>query len=79
MKKHLLIFSLILFAGVLATYGILNDKYSYVHQSEISCNAQLLPTVFTANILKPFEHPDFFYDIGPLFNPITKKTLMEAR
>jgi len=78
MKKHVLIFSSILFAGGLAAYGILNDKYAYVPQAETTCNAQFVSTAFTGNILKPVENTDFFYDFGPRFNPITKKTLAEA-
>jgi hypothetical protein len=78
MKKHLLILISILFAGGLAAYGILNDEYSYAPQAHTSCNAQFVTPVFTTKILAPIELTDFFYDIGPRFNPITKQSLVEA-
>ncbi len=78
MKKHLLIFSSILFAGGLTAYGILNDNYSYTPQNESSCNVVNVPIAFTANILKPDVLTDFFYDFGPRFSPISKEDLLKA-
>lgn len=79
MKKNILIFGIVLSVLALVAFGFMSMNDSGLDQSKTLISENVASNTLVIEKIENKIFPDFIYDVGTRFGPITRKELNNAR